>query len=527
MTLQLIGGAGIFLLGMILLTDGLKDVAGDTLRNVLGRLTGRTLPALLTGATVTALLQSSTATVLMTIGFVSAGLIAFPGAVAVVFGANVGTTSTGWIVALLGLKLSIGTAALPAVAAGALLRMLTSGRLAGAGMALAGFGLIFLGIDLLQLGMQGLAQRIDPAALPGGTVWGRLLLVVVGIVMTVAMQSSSAAVATTLTALHSGAIGVEQAAALVVGQNIGTTVTAAVAAAGASVAARRTALAHILFNVFTGVLAFSLIPALLAMEARLWPGDGTPDPELLVAGFHTVFNLIGVVILLPFARPFGRLVERAIPDRGPAFTRHLDASVASVPGVAPEAARRAVLLVLDALLGLLRNALEYGPPRKVDAHTLERADDALAETRRFIDTASMGDGGADPARYVAVLHAVDHLDRLVERLRDAPSHGAAASDYRAEAVRAASEIERARMWLAGVEVDVVDTWRVLAAGIADRRRVQRSETLAAAAAGRLSADTALTRLEAMRWLDSSVYHVWRAVHHLQTSGVDTQVEMHD
>jgi hypothetical protein len=83
------------------------------------------------------------------------------------------------------------------------------------------------------------------------------------------------------------------------------------------------------------------------------------------------------------------------------------------------------------------------------------------------------------------------------------------------------------MWLAGVEVDVVDTWRVLAAGIADRRRVQRSETLAAAAAGRLSADTALTRLEAMRWLDSSVYHVWRAVHHLQTSGVDTQVEMHD
>jgi phosphate:Na+ symporter len=527
MTLQLIGGAGIFLLGMILLSDGLKAAAGDTLRHVLGRLTGRTLPAFLTGATVTALLQSSTATVLMTIGFVSAGLIAFPGAVAVVFGANVGTTSTGWIVALLGLKLSIGTAALPAVAAGALLRMLTTGRLAGAGLALAGFGLIFTGIDLLQLGMQGAAQRIDPATLPGGTLAGRLLLVVVGIVMTVVMQSSSAAVATTLTALHSGAIGMEQAAALVVGQNIGTTVTAAVAAAGASVAARRTALAHILFNVLTGVIAFGLIPALLAVEARLWPGDGTPDPELLVAAFHTAFNLIGVIILLPFARPFGRLVERAIPDRGPVFTRHLDASVASVPGVAPEAARRAVLAVVDALLGLLADALQR-PPGKADALTLDRADDALAETRRFIDSASMSDGGSDAARYVAVLHAVDHLDRLVERLREPPPDSAADTDYQEAAALGAAEIGRARMWLAGTDgAEPAEAWRLLATGTADRRRKQRHETLAAAAAGRLSADTALTRLEAMRWLDSSVYHVWRAVHHLETSDVDTQAEKRD
>ncbi|MFP5380591.1 MAG: Na/Pi symporter, partial [Vicinamibacteria bacterium] len=179
------------------------------------------------GAGITALVQSSSATTLATIGFVSAGLLSLPNAIGVVIGANIGTTATGWLVSLLGLKLSIGKIAMPLIGVGALLRLLARERLAQAGLALAGFGVIFVGIDALQAGMAALAGRVDPAQFPVAGLAGRLLLVLLGVLMTVIMQSSSAAVATTLTALSGGAITLDQAAALVIGQNVGTTVTAA------------------------------------------------------------------------------------------------------------------------------------------------------------------------------------------------------------------------------------------------------------------------------------------------------------
>jgi phosphate:Na+ symporter len=206
---------------------------------------------------------------LTTIGFVSAGLLSFSSALGVIVGANVGTTSTGWIVSLLGFKLNVGQVALPFIGVGALLRLLFDGRRAHLGMALAGFGLIFIGIDVLQEGMGGLAQRIDLSSFPATTLASRLLLILIGAVMTVLLQSSSAAVALTLTALNSQAIDLEQSAYLVIGQNLGTTVTAVLAAVGASVPARRTALGHILFNALTGLLAFVSVRYLLLLVAFL------------------------------------------------------------------------------------------------------------------------------------------------------------------------------------------------------------------------------------------------------------------
>jgi phosphate:Na+ symporter len=526
MITALLGGFGLFLLGMIILTDGLRSAAGGALRVLLVRFTAGPLRALITGATVTALLQSSTATVVLTIGFVSAGLIGFRSAIAVVFGANVGTTSTGWIVALLGLKLSIGAVALPAIAFGALVRLLTRGRLAGAGLALAGFGLIFAGIDMLQIGMADLALRIDPASLPAGSILDRLLLVGVGTVMTVVMQSSSAAVATTLTALHSGAIGTEQAAALVVGQNIGTTVTAALAAVGASVAARRTAAAHILFNVLTGAIAFALVPLVLRAEVALWPGDGAPDPAMLVAAFHTTFNLIGIGVLAPFGAAFARLVIRLVPDDGPDFTRHLDPSVARVPEVAAEVARRTVMQVAAALFGALDDGLRR--PGRAPAALLDRADHALADTRRFIARAQSHESGADPAHHLSVLHAIDHLDRLIERLRIPPHRDAVSPDFIAAATLLATALETASTWLAGAPgADPAQTCRAVSGEVADRRRRQREDALRGAAAGHVDPDRALVRMEAMRWLDAVAYHVWRSLHHLVSREADSQVELHD
>lgn len=530
MITQLLGGFGLFLLGMVLLTDGLKEAAGDALRGLLMRFTGGRLRALLSGAAITALLQSSTATVLMTIGFVSAGLIALPAAIAVVFGANIGTTSTGWIVALLGLKLSVGAVALPVIAAGALLRLLARGRLAPAGLALSGFGLIFVGIDLLQLGMQGVAERFDPASFPGGSPGSRLVLVLIGIAMTVAMQSSSAAVAATLTALHSGAVGLEQAAALVVGQNIGTTVTAALAAVGASIPARRTAAAHILFNIITGLIAFALIPQVLRLETTLWPGDGMPDPALLIAAFHTTFNVLGLLVLLPFWRQFADLVIRIAPDRGPDFTRHLDATVARVPAVAAEAARRAVMDVAASLIGMFRRMLIEPRRTPAMATLLDRADIGLDEIRRFLGRAGSAPDGARTEHHLSVLHATEHLERLIERLREWPEAASIGPDFRATSSAAPPVLMEAEAWLHEPSADgasVAERCAVLSKRVAAQRRSQRENDLRAAAAGELDADVALLRLDAMRWMDSAIYHIARAMHHIATRRSDAQAEAHD
>jgi phosphate:Na+ symporter len=524
MIAAILGGIGLFLLGMVLLTDGLKAAAGEALRSVLVRFTGGPVRAMASGAAATAVVQSSSATVLTTIGFVSAGLLTFPQAVGVIFGANLGTTSTGWIVSLLGLKFSMSAVALPLVGVGALMRLLTRGRTAEAGLALAGFGLIFVGIDVLQGGMTTLADRMDPGAFPGGTLAGRLVLVGVGMVMTVVMQSSSAAVATTLTALHTGAIGLDQAAALVVGQNIGTTVKAALAAIGASTAVRRTAVAHILFNGITGVLAFALIPMVLLVDRWLLATQGASDPAVLIAGFHTTFNLLGVMVLAPFINRFAAFVTRMVPERGPALTRHLDPSLATVPAVAVEAARRTVMEIAGVLLDLLGGLLER-PGSRPDADAIEAAHLALAETRGFLARLQTAQVPGDHERHLAVLHTMDHLERLVERVRAAPPQAALDEEVVTAAAYVREQLEPVHTWLRSddARAPVVRCER-LAAEIAERRRTQRVVQLQAAAAGRIDPDTALQHVDGMRWLDTSVYHVWRVIHHLAGRTADTQTE---
>ena len=175
MLFKLVGGIGLFMMGMTMLTDGIRGFSGEALRRTLVRFTGRPIKAFLTGALVTALVQSSSATIVMLIGFVSAGLLSFPQAVGVVIGASLGTTATGWIVSTVGLKISMGLYALPLVGGGAFLRYLSHGRVRSLGLALAGFGLIFLGIDTLQDGMSGLSKSISLAALPSHGLLSHML----------------------------------------------------------------------------------------------------------------------------------------------------------------------------------------------------------------------------------------------------------------------------------------------------------------------------------------------------------------
>jgi phosphate:Na+ symporter len=522
--LSIVGGIGLFLLGMVLLTDGLKAAAGDALRRLLTHFTGGRVKSLISGVAITALVQSSSATTLMTIGFVSAGLLTFPQAIGVIFGANLGTTSTGWIVSLLGLKLSIGIVALPLVAVGALLRLLGRGRSGAVGLAAAGFGLIFVGIDMLQVGMADLALHVEPARLPGSTAAGRLLLVGAGLVMTVVMQSSSAALATTLTALASGTIDLQQGAALVIGQNVGTTVTAGLAAIGASVPAKRTALAHVLFNVLTAVVAFGVLPVLLrAAYGILGPGAGSSPTTL--AAFHTIFKVLGVAILLPVVPRFSRLIERMIPDRGPVLTRHLDVSVTSLPPVAVEAARRTLFDVLHvaAAAAAERLAGDGGPSRLA---RIEASARALEEVRGFMaQVRSAPDAPAAYGRHVATLHVVDHLQRFLDASEDAagrPVNGDA------RLVEAARILSRAFALVAGwtdlEEQAPAGDLAALSAALTTPRDEHRRELLELTARGDVSPAEASRLLERMRWIDRLAYHLWRAVHHLSGApSVETSI----
>src|SRR5689334_18484092 len=240
---ELIGGIGLFLLGIHHLTEGLKGLSGDSLRRTLQKFVTGRFSAVISGVLLTIATQSSTATILAVIGFVGAGLITLSQAIAVNMGATLGTTSTPWMVAILGLRLRIASAALPVLGVGAFLWLVARGKTRSLGAVLAGFGLIFTGIDFLQTGMAGIKWNLDAWAGAGfGAMW---VLAGIGLVMTVVMQSSSAAAATPLVALDAGSLTFEQGCAMIVGQSVGTAATTALAVIGGGIAVRRTALAHV------------------------------------------------------------------------------------------------------------------------------------------------------------------------------------------------------------------------------------------------------------------------------------------
>lgn len=515
-----LGGIGLFLLGMMLLTDGVKALAGGALRDVLTRFVRGPVTAMLSGTALTAILQSSSATMLTTIGFVSAGLITFPQAIGVIFGANLGTTSTGWIVSLLGFKLSMGAIALPLVFVGALMRLLMRGRTASVGMALAGFGLLFFGIGLMQEGMGGLSDRIDLAALPGDGFFGALVLVGIGIFMTVAMQSSSAAMAVTLAALHTGGIDITQGAALVIGQNIGTTVTAALAAIGATNAAKRTAVAHILFNVMTGIIAFALLPAFAWIIDLVERHRAHDAGVATLAAFHTSFNMIGVAIFLPVTARFARLVESIVPERGSGggFARHLDPSVADLGPVGLEVARRTLTDVLAVFVTRTITVCRGDTPTRPQTEQFDQARAALP-----IATAFVARVGVETARdsdiqgQIELVHAIDHLEQLGELIDRLDDRTAFVIRPEAARVREATEAIL-REVVAGLAdggwTGRTETIAESAAAVAELRRTTRSELLVQTARGGISADVSGEVIDVVRLLDAVGYRTSRALIYL-------------
>jgi len=340
----ILGGLGIFLLAVTMMTDGLKLAAGEGLKDALVRSTRTPLRGLAFGFVVTSLVRSSGAVTVATIGFVNAGLLTLAQSLGVVYGANIGTTTTGWLVALVGLDFRIEVLALPLIGLGMLARLVGGDRRIGAlGEAIAGFGLFFIGIEYLRDAFAGIAASIDVAAITPHGIAGLLLYVGVGFLLTLVTQSSGAAITITLSAVAGGVLTLDAGAATVIGTNIGTTSTAVLAAIGATANARRVAAAHVLFNVLTGGVALFLLPVMLWVVRFGATVIGIADaPSVALAGFHTLFNVLGVLMIWPLTDRLAAFLERRFVTRAETLARpqFIDQTIIGAPALALEALTR-------------------------------------------------------------------------------------------------------------------------------------------------------------------------------------------
>lgn len=338
---SLLGGLGLFLVGMWLMTDGLKLAAGNALRDILQVWTNTRTRGLVTGFFMTALVQSSSAVTVATIGFANAGLLTLERAIWVLFGSNVGTTMTGWLVVLIGFKVNIELYALPLIGAGMLIRLSgQKSRRAAIGEAITGFGLFFLGISVLKGAFEVAGADITLPGMAESGIIVLVLYVLVGFVLTSLMQSSSAAMVITLGATEGGLIPLSVAAAMVIGTNLGTTTTAILAVWGANPNAKRVASSHVLFNLITAVTAIIIILPMLSLVGIIQELMELPEaPATTIALFHTVFNIMGVIIMLPLAKyMIAGLQKRFITgDEEESRPKYLDHTVLEIPALAVRA----------------------------------------------------------------------------------------------------------------------------------------------------------------------------------------------
>ena len=317
---SLVGSLALFLYGMKTMSEGLEKFAGDRLRSILAAMTKNRVMGVLTGLLITALIQSSSATTVMVVSFVNAGLMTLGQSIGVIMGANIGTTVTAWIISAVGFKVNIAAFAIPLLAIGMPLIFSGKGNRKSIGEFIFGFSFLFMGLSFLQ--EAATAMNIGDmvagmlAHVPQDSFFTIILFVIVGALVTMIVQASAATMAITLMlfGMHIPGFGFEQAAALAMGQNIGTTITAFMASLTANTQARRAALAHMFFNVF-GVVVF-LIVFYPACDAVSWVVEnlmGGGNDLFKLSAFHTAFNIINTLLLIGFVKQIEMLVCRVLP----------------------------------------------------------------------------------------------------------------------------------------------------------------------------------------------------------------------
>lgn len=354
-------GVAIFLFGMMSLEQGFHAFTGGTLERVLRRATSSTGRSLGFGFVSTTIMQSSSLVSVITISFLSAGLITLAAGIGIIFGANLGTTTGAWLIAGFGLKVKISAYALPMLVFGVVLVFQSSRKLKGIGYILTGLGFLFLGIHYMKEGFEAFKDTINLAEYAVAGYPGLFLFAAIGIFATVVMQSSHATLVLIITALAANQITYENALALAIGANVGTTITAILGALSANESGRRLAGAHLIFNLTTGLISIALIYQLVDLvnwgAASL--GIAEDDYTLKLALFHSIFNLIGIVVMLPFINTLVMFLTRWMPEEVPDIDqpKYLSTASAEFPDTAIEAVRKETRRVYKASLRTIVDGL--------------------------------------------------------------------------------------------------------------------------------------------------------------------------
>lgn len=356
-------GVAIFLFGMLSLEQGFKSMAGGTLENILRRSTSNIWKSLGFGVISTTLMQSSSLVSVITISFISAGLIDLFSGIGIIFGANLGTTTGAWLVAGFGLKVKISSYALPLLVFGIIAIFQDSKSIKGLGYILTGLGFLFLGIHYMKEGLETFKDTVNltELAIPG--FLGLITYTAVGVFATVLMQSSHATLVLTITVLSANQISYENAIALAIGSNIGTTITAVIGSMSANQQGKRLALAHVFFNLATAIIAIVFIQPLVSIADHLSQlvGIKSDDYTLKLAMFHTVFNTLGIILMLPFIRRLENLLYIIIKEKQISVVkpRFLDKSALDFPDTAVEAIRNESIHLYQNAIHIIVKGLSF------------------------------------------------------------------------------------------------------------------------------------------------------------------------
>lgn len=516
----LIGGLGLFIFGISMISEGLRLAAGERLRDMLGKWTKTPARGVATGVLMTGIVQSSSAVTVATIGFVNAGLVTLYQALGVIYGANVGTTMTGWLVSVVGFNIKIEAFALPIIGVGAVLRLVARNERSGSfGLALAGFGLFFLGIDVLRDAFQETAVNFDFSAWRADGIRSVLFLVGIGFLVTALTQSSSAALALILTAVAGGLLPLAGAAAMVIGANVGTTTTALFAVIGATPNAKRVAAAHVFFNLVTGAVALLLLPGLLWLISALEQGlsDGA-TPTFSIAAFHTVFNLLGVILLWPLTRQLTEClsIRFQTEEEEARRPRYLDSTVAAIPA-----------LSVSALFSeLTRVGMRDG---RMFARTLDLSQKVSPDSTERDTVHALTQAIADFVTRVQRVEMPEDISRTLTEVVHAASHYASAASLIVDLARLRHSVDRLRV---GPERDaVLELFEIAAAAAAgeiepvgaldvvkDRYSNARNTVLQGAIQGRLDIAHLEATLEALRCVRRATEQLIKAAIQMQLIG---------
>ena len=370
----IIAGIAIFLIGMIFMEDGFKLFSGGILEKILSKATNNIPKAIFTGFFSTSIVQSSSLISVIIISFLSAGLISLSGAIGVVFGSNIGTTTTAWIVSSFGVKINISVYAFPMIIFGVILRFSKNKTYTGLGNVLLGLGFVFLGISYMKDGFETLKAGLDLSQFAMDGYLGIFVYICIGAIATIVIQSSSATMALIITALVTNQILYINALELAIGANIGTTVTAVIAAVSSNSNGKRLAVAHFIFNIITALIAILFLYQLADLVSYLSSKIGISDDNyaMKLALFHTIFNLLGVLLVSPFIYKLEAFLKTLFKDEKVSILKpkYLDEVVISVPDAAIQAIKNETIHLYDNSIEVISHALYLHRHKYLGSHDI-------------------------------------------------------------------------------------------------------------------------------------------------------------